>query len=1356
MAERIREFDWSHTAIGPVKAWSAALRTTVSILLANRFPMLLWWGPEYVSIYNDAYRPILGQKHPWGLGRPVRECWSEIWHVLKPLIDTPFHGGPASWSDDIELEINRAGFMEETHFTIAYSPVPDETAPGGIGGVLATVHEITEKVVGERRVRILRDLGTHAAEAKTAEESCQAAAATLADHAKDIPFALFYLLDGDNPTARLAATCGVKEGTECSPEAVNLEDDSASIWPFGAARRAEQMQVVEKLAEKFSDTPAGPWADAPQQAAVIPIRSSVPHQFSGFWVAGLSARMRLDDGYWNFLELATAQIGTAIANARAYGEERKRAEALAEVDRAKTIFFSNVSHEFRTPLTLMMGPLETLLANDGIAGEEREQISTAYRNSMRLLKLVNSLLDYSRIEAGRAKASFEPVDLPALTTDLASNFRSTIESAGVKLMVDCPPLPQPVYVDRDMWEKIVLNLLSNAFKFTFAGSIAVKIEADENYARLIVRDTGAGIPEAEQPHIFERFHRVEGARGRTYEGTGIGLALILELVKLHGGSIKVESRLNEGSSFTIAIPFGKEHLASEQIGPAAVNQAATSGRAQAFINEALNWLARKRIAGAGEELPVEPHAADAGRRWRVLLADDNADMRQHVMNILESHYDVTAVSDGRAALEEARSKPPDLILTDVMMPVLDGFGLLRALREDRLLRETPVILISARAGEEARTEGISAGADDYVTKPFNARELMARVETTLRLQEVRREARTQLERSMIQFETLLNQAPIGVYLVDADLRIRQVNPTARKFFGEETDPIGRDFPEAIHAVWPEGYANELVKLFRNALEEGQSHIMTERIETQWDKDVKESYELHINRIPLPDGRFGVVCYFRDIAEQVRAREEILRSEQRFRAFVTASSDAIYRMSPDWSEMRHLQGRDFIADTSDPNRSWLDKYIHPDDQAEVMSAIHDAIRSKAPFEKEHRVIRVDGSLGWTFSRAVPILDRSGQIVEWFGTARDVTERRRSEHTLRQLTERSDQLSRLYQTILSSTPDLVYVFDLNHRFTYANEALLAMWGKTAEEAIGKNCLELGYEPWHAEMHDREIEQVIAAKQPVRGEVPFTGTNGRRIYDYIFVPVLGVSGEVEAIAGTTRDMTERKATEDELRRANQDLEQFAYSASHDLQEPLRSVKIYSELLAEQCKDKLDHESEKFLRFLRSGATRMETLVRDLLEYTQVTKVDTFTEPASANDALSAALSNLARAIAESGARVTADQLPQVPVHATHLQQLFQNLISNAIKYRSSTRAPEVHVSAKRQEGRWTFTVQDNGIGIDPEYKETIFGLFKRLHTSHQYSGTGIGLAICQRIVDRYNGRIWVESKPGLGSAFRFTLPV
>ncbi|HSP19958.1 MAG TPA: HAMP domain-containing sensor histidine kinase, partial [Myxococcaceae bacterium] len=568
MGELTRSIDWSATPIGAAETWSPALRSTLRVMLVNRFPMLLWWGPEYVQFYNDAYRPIPGAKHPASLGQRGAECWSEIWDVLGPLVDTPFHGGPDTWSEDLELEIHRAGFREETHFTVAYSPVPDETAPAGIGGVLATVYEVTGKIVGQRRITLLRDLGTRACEAKTAEAACSAAAATLDGHPKDIPFALVYLLEESGNAAHLAGWCGTTPGEDISPSTIDV-NEAAAAWPLAAARHTAGLTVLENLPFRFSTLPSGPWSEPPHTAVVLSLRSRGGEQPAGFLVAGISSRLRLDEGYRNFLELATSQIATAIANARAYEAERKRAEALAEIDRAKTAFFSNVSHEFRTPLTLLLGPLEALLDHpDALAPEDRDRIATAHRNSLRLLKLVNSLLDFSRLEAGRVTACYQPVDLAALTSDLASNFRSAMESAGLDFAVDCRPLPEPVYVDREMWEKIVLNLLSNAFKFTFEGRVSVRLEARGGSAVLTVADTGTGIPESELPHIFERFHRVEGAKGRTHEGTGIGLALVQELVKLHGGTIEALSRPGGGSTFSVALPFGRAHLPQDRVGSA--------------------------------------------------------------------------------------------------------------------------------------------------------------------------------------------------------------------------------------------------------------------------------------------------------------------------------------------------------------------------------------------------------------------------------------------------------------------------------------------------------------------------------------------------------------------------------------------------------------------------------------------------------------------------------------------------------------------------------------------------------------------------------------------------------------------
>ena len=349
----------------------------------------------------------------------------------------------------------------------------------------------------------------------------------------------------------------------------------------------------------------------------MPIRLGEYGEALGFLVAGIHPGRAFDDAYRQFVYRITEQITIGLASARAYEQERQRAEALAELDRAKTTFFSNVSHEFRTPLTLMLGPLEEVLpeASERLSPEHHEQLIAVRRNGLRLLKLVNTLLDFSRMEAGRVQASYQPTDLAGFTSEIASAFDSAMDNAGLRFSVACQPLAEPVYVDRDMWEKIVLNLLSNALKFTFEGEVDLTLKPVDGAVELRVRDTGVGIPEEHRERMFERFHRIEGAAARTYEGTGIGLALVQELVKLHGGSVRVESAVGAGSTFTVTIPRGKEHLPAERIRPAQ-SLASTKIRAEAYIEEAQQWDGEESGAAVDGEIPGKPAARGGTRTHR--------------------------------------------------------------------------------------------------------------------------------------------------------------------------------------------------------------------------------------------------------------------------------------------------------------------------------------------------------------------------------------------------------------------------------------------------------------------------------------------------------------------------------------------------------------------------------------------------------------------------------------------------------------------------------------------------------------------------------------------------------------------
>ena len=738
MGKLIRGTDWSSTQLGPIESWPQSLRSAVSILLPSKAQIAMFWGPDLITLYNDAYRPVLGKKHPYALGLPGRKVWSELWETgLRDLFEGVLRTGEAFWAGDRPFYMERYGFPEETFFDISYDPIRDET--GSVAGLFCIVSETTARVVSERRLSTLRDLSVFAAaQTWSVEDACRTAAEILSSNQHDVPFALIYLLDESGKRVRLMGASGLEPGTKAAPISVELADSKDPDWPFHAVMQSNRAVEVTDVINRYGELSGGVWPEAPHTARVMPIRASGQDRATGFLVAGVSPRRPLDDQYCAFFDLLTTQISTTVANARAYEAERRRAEALAELDRAKTTFFSNVSHEFRTPLTLMLGPVADILAEtDSFPASQRERLEIAHRNGLRLQKLVNTLLDFSRIEAGRIQASYEPTDLSSLTAELASNFRSACDRAGIDLIVACPPLSESIYVDADMWEKIVLNLISNAFKFTLSGRIEVHLRESDEQVELAIQDTGVGIPAEELPKLFERFHRVELSRGRTQEGSGIGLALVRELVKLHGGSVRVESVFDEGTVFTVTLPKGKAHLPQDRINTPRTLTSTASGAA-AFVSEALRWLP----AGTHSEPTINGDLKS--KQPLIVLADDNADMRDYVSRLLADRYEVLAVADGQAALDAVEKKLPDLVLSDVMMPVLDGFEFLRRIRANEQTRDMPVILLSAKAGEEARIEALEATADDYLVKPFSARELLATVDTHIKTIEIRRQLIDQL------------------------------------------------------------------------------------------------------------------------------------------------------------------------------------------------------------------------------------------------------------------------------------------------------------------------------------------------------------------------------------------------------------------------------------------------------------------------------------------------------------------------------------------------------------------------------------------------------------------------------------
>ena len=802
MGALIRSMDWSTTPLGPLETWPQSLRTTVSLCLSSTFPILVCWGEQDIQIYNDAYRPICGDLHPASMGGAFKEVWASALPVVGAAFDRA-HQGEGVYIKDQQMFLDRYGYLEEAFMTFSFSPIRDES--GEVGGVFHPITEGTGLVLSARRTQCLRDLSASLADARTLDEIGRDLEAHGEQLALDVPYMLFYQA-GEDGQVLLRGRTGVDADSELAPATALLGE---APWPFAAASASGQAQTVHGLAPRIGGARCGPYEQLPDTAMVLPILLPGQPDAFGYLVAGVSACRALDPAYLDFYDRLGAAVATAAGNVIAYEQEQRRAEELARIDRAKTAFFSNVSHEFRTPLTLILGPLDDALldADEPLGPRQRRRLDLTHRNALRLLKLVNSLLDFSRIEAGRVQASFAPADLGRLTLDLASVFESTMAKGGLAYAVEAEDLGEPVWVDRDMWEKVVFNLLSNAFKFTLEGGVTVRLARVDDMAQLTVCDTGSGIPESELPRVFERFHRVEGAAGRSYEGTGIGLALIQELVRLHGGAITVHSTVGEGTRFEVRLPFGHEHLPAERVAAAQLTSEAPAARTgAAFVEEALRWLpdADQTLAPVPSQspapaAPAAPIADRRGPRPRILVADDNNDMRGYLKSLLEPHADVAVCADGEQAFHLVEQDPPDLLITDVMMPVLDGFGLLARIRADAALRRVPVMLLSARAGEEAKVEGLQAGADDYMVKPFAASELLARVRGQLaQAEERRRQAQATASREQY-FRDLVDAAPVILWTTDADEQCTYLSQRWYDFTGRTPEQdLGRGWLDNVH------------------------------------------------------------------------------------------------------------------------------------------------------------------------------------------------------------------------------------------------------------------------------------------------------------------------------------------------------------------------------------------------------------------------------------------------------------------------------------------------------------------------------------------------------------------------------
>ena len=1223
LGERIRQYDWTTTPLGPIDSWPQNLRTCVRIMLTSRQPIWIGWGKELIKLYNDPYKQIVAGKHPWALGSPASKVWREIWKEIEPMLNVVMNKDQGTYVESQLLIMERNGYPEETYYTFSYTPIPGDD--GTTAGMICANTDDTDRIITERQLKTLANLGKTLRHSESDQHVISKLVTVLSQNRYDFPFAAFYTCENDVATMS-GSTLNIGE-EKTLPATVDLFANDEIAQAFRFADNLKKWQILDNEDKKFGRLPMGPWQTETKRMVIIPIVLHGANRTHGFLLAGLNPYRLFDEKYSSFFSLVTDQIATSFGEVHAFEEERKRREALAAIDRAKTIFFSNISHEFRTPLTLLLGPVRDALQNGTLTGDDQLRMELVFRNALRMQKLVNTLLEFSRIEAGRVEGKFTRVDIARLTEDYASTFRSAIEAAGMNLDIMTEPISNDVYVDPDMWERIILNLVSNAFKYTQKGVIQVKSWQHQNNLLVSVSDTGVGIAEADLDKIFDRFQRVENTEGRSQEGSGIGLSMVKELVKLHNGSITVTSQRGAGSSFTVSIPLGKDHLPADKI-VGSYDSAAGSSQRDAFIAEAMKWLPQQE--GKKDDEPGNDglqHTGDmpANGRYKVLVADDNADMRRYIQQLLAPEFEVATAVDGSEAFDKMLSFKPDLLVSDIMMPRVDGFSLLKKLRARKEVNHTPVIFLSARAGDEAKVEGLDAGADDYLVKPFSAKELISRVSNHIRINRVRRETE-------MQFYQLFNQTPAIINLLKGpEFRFEFFHPNNRLLFGN-VDYTGLTVREAFPELEEQGIFAMLNEVYLN----GKTVTQNER-EVYFAKDIEKKNARFLNFIYQPWYSFnkkieGVLAFAVDVTETVENRKKIEESENRFKlltetlpqlVWMTDAVGAVLFLSSNWDGY-----------AVDGNRHWL-QAVHPEDQDLWNERWGNSLKSGKPFKTELRLMNGAGDARWYYGEAQPIISPGGIVEKWIGVFTDIQDQK-----------------------------------------------------------------------EAESH---LEHLV------------------------------------------------KQRTSELSRSNEDLQQFAHVASHDLKEPVRKVTTFTQRLEEELRPNLTEKAKIYIEKIRKASERMSSMIEGVLKYSSLGETKGSIEVINLRDIFASIESDLELTIAEKGATIEVTSMPSIDGVWVLIYQLFYNLINNSLKFSKIDAPPRITVTAAHISGKFvTIVVSDNGIGFEDQYAEKIFDVFTRLNSKDRYEGTGLGLSLCKKIAERHGGSITAMGIPGQGARFTVQLPL
>ncbi|MDS1347540.1 response regulator [Planktothrix agardhii] len=981
-------------------------------------------------------------------------------------------------------------------------------------------------------------------------------------------------------------------------------------------------------------------------------------------------------------------MNTNLSNAQTYEAERQRAEFLGELNQVKTAFLSSISHEFRTPLTLILGSVEEILqGEDCLNFSQREQLTIAKRNSLRLLKLVNTLVDFSSIEAERIQAVYEPTDLATLTIELVSMFRSSIERAGIHLIIDCPPLPEPVYIDREVWEKIVMNLFSNALKFTFKSEIILSLRWVTNGIELEVQDTG----------------------------------------------------------ITTAT----------------------------YLDEVKSWSAETNVVVQVQQMPPPQLPLP-----QILLVDDNPDLCNYIQRLLSQKYQIKSVNSGLAALESIREQKPDLVITDVIMPELNGLELLQILRHDPDTQRIPIILLSARAEENARIEGLEAKADDYLIKPFSARELLARVQSILEMTQLRQEA-TIREQELINTKArvtdILESITDGFLSLDHQWRLTYVNGASERLSGKTREELlGGNFWDIYsHLMGFEG-EEKLRQVIQTQVADNFETCLAQ--DNLW-------YEVHV----YPYEK-GLAIYWRDITKRKQAEITLLKSEERLRVALKSAPITLFNQD---QTLRYTWVHNPTLNQSDQEIiDNTDFELFPEAGVARLTQLKRRVLETGIGTREEVPIFADGQQ-YCFDLTIePLHNPNHEIIGITCAAVDISDYKRIELALRQSEAQARARTEELKTFMETVPAAVWIAHdpQCHQMTAnwaAHELVQLASGSlvTATPEDGSYPFEFKIQRQGQDIppEDLPMQQAGRTGENIESEFEFVFENGEVRYIYgRAVPLRDEAGEIRGVIGAFLDVSDRKRVEQEREQllireqaareqaemTNRIKDEFLTVLSHELRSPLNPILGWTKLLQTR---KFDSQgTAQALETIERNAKLQTQLIEDLLDISRMLRGNMVLhkQPVNLITIITSVIETFKLAAEAKGIQVRfeiaqnsgfSSLLIYVLGDETRLQQIIWNLLSNGIKF--TTPGGIVEIYLKSGEDHVQIQVKDTGIGINPQFLPYVFDYFRQQDgtNTRKFGGLGLGLAIVRHLTELHGGTVSANSLgENLGAAFSVQLPL